>query len=266
MSIGNEIEHLLEGYEPISLSEVEKASLMRRKDSKFIMGVSIVPVVLSTVKEHYRVLTIEGKRSHGYCTQYYDTPDLEMYHLHHRGKANRHKVRFRRYGTSDIHFLEVKRKNSRGITIKNRIRTNGMQASILTSEEEFLHTHTPYQAELMKPVLENQFNRVTLVRHDQKERITLDFGLRFTSLMSEREIYLPGLSIAEIKYEHLLAGSPFNLALRSNHVLPDRFSKYAIGAALLNEELKQNRFKMKVRKVLQINDQYSETIKTPQDA
>jgi hypothetical protein len=118
----------------------------------------------------------------------------------------------------------------------------------------------------MKPVLENQFNRITLVRHDQRERITLDYGLRFSSMMSDRELNLPGLSIAEIKYEHLLSGSPFNLALKKDHIVPDRFSKYAIGAALLNGELKQNRFKMKVRKVLRINEQYSETIKTPQDA
>jgi hypothetical protein len=266
MSIGNEIEQVLDAYGSISLPEVEKASLMRRKDSKYIMNVLNLPDVLASVMEHYRVLTIDGKRSHGYCTHYYDTPDLEMYHLHHRGKANRHKVRFRRYGTSDIHFLEVKRKNSKGVTVKNRIRTNGMHASILTTEEEFLHTHTPYHASLMKPVLENQFNRITLVRHDQRERITLDYGLRFSSMMSDRELNLPGLSIAEIKYEHLLSGSPFNLALKKDHIVPDRFSKYAIGAALLNGELKQNRFKMKVRKVLRINEQYSETIKTPQDA
>jgi hypothetical protein len=266
MNIVSDIEKIVEDYQTISLAEVEKASLMRRKDSKFIMSVINLPVVLSAVQENYRVLTIDGIRSHEYCTHYYDTADMEMYHLHHQGRATRHKVRFRKYGTSDLHFLEVKKKNSRGITTKSRIRTNGMQASILTTEEEFLHTHTPYHAALMSPVLENQFNRITLVRHDQKERITLDYGLRFTSLNSERVINLPGLSIAEIKYEHLLAGSPFNQALKENHVIPRRFSKYAIGAALLNEDLKQNRFKEKVRKVLQINEQYSKTIKTPQDA
>jgi len=266
MNIGSEIENILNGYETISLAEVENASLMRRKDSKYIMSVLNLPGVLSAVRDQYRVLGIEGLRSHEYCTHYYDTPDMEMYHLHHQGRATRHKVRFRKYGTSDIHFLEVKKKNSRGITTKNRIKTNGMNVSILTTEEEFLHTHTPYDAALMMPVLENQFYRITLVRHDQKERITLDYGLRFKSLKSDRAIDLPGLSIAEIKYEHLLAGSPFNLALKENHIIPNRFSKYAIGAALLNRELKQNRFKEKVRKVHQINDQYSETIKSPQDA
>jgi hypothetical protein len=259
MSIVNRIEQILEGYEAISLAEVQKASLMRRKDSKFILSVLDLPSILSGVKNDYRVLEIEHRRSHGYCTHYYDTPDLEMYHLHHRGKANRHKVRFRKYGTSDLHFLEVKRKNAKGITIKNRVKTSGMDASILTTEEEFLLTFSPYRAANMVPVLENRFNRITLVSRSQTERITVDYDLRFISLMSDREIDLPGLSIAEIKYEHLLAGSLFNNVLRQNHITPRRFSKYAIGAALLNGELKQNRFKMKVRKVLQINNHFIES-------
>ena len=68
MSIGSEIEKILEGFDTISLSEVEKASLMRRKDSKYIMSVLNLPEVLSAVSDLYRVLAIEGLRSHEYCT------------------------------------------------------------------------------------------------------------------------------------------------------------------------------------------------------
>jgi len=144
MNITNEIEGILSDFNSITLKEVQKASLMRRKDSKFMFSCVHVPSLLSMVQEHYRVLEIDGLRSHEYQTMYYDTPDLEMYHMHHRGMANRHKVRFRKYGTSDIHFLEVKKKNSKGVTIKNRIKTNGMDDTILTSEEEFLSTYSPY--------------------------------------------------------------------------------------------------------------------------
>jgi hypothetical protein len=266
MNTASEIGEILEGFDPISLDEVQKASLMRRKDSKYILNVLTLPSILSKVKSYYRVLAIEGKRSHAYCTHYYDTPDLEMYHLHHRGMANRHKVRFRKYITSDLHFLEVKTKNSKGITLKNRIRTSGMDASILTTEEEFLLTHIPYQPASMIPVLENQFNRITLVSLDQSERITLDHGLQFISFLVGRRLELPGVAIAEIKYENLLSGSPFNNVLREHHIAPLRFSKYAIGAALLDSGLKQNRFKVKVRKVHQINDQYVETVKSPSHA
>jgi len=266
MNTGSDIHPILERFEPISLEEVQKASLMRRKDSKYILNVLDLPSILSKVRDTYRVLSIEGKRLHEYSTHYYDTADLEMYHLHHRGKSNRHKVRFRKYGTSDLHFLEVKTKNSKGITIKNRIRTPGMDASVLTTEEEFLLTYTPYHAASMIPGLENHFDRITLVSRDQSERITLDTGLKFISFMSDNRMELPGVSIAEIKYEHLLATSAFSNILRESHIAPMRFSKYAIGAALLNSDLKQNRFKMKVRRVCQINDEYLKTLNTPRHA
>lgn len=261
MSIVDRITAVLNEFEPISLEEVAKASLMRRKDSKYILALNDLPGMLPQIIGEYRILEIGQQRVHGYVTRYFDTPDLEMYQMHHRGKANRHKVRFRKYGTSDLHFLEVKTKNAKGITIKNRVKTNGMEPSILTTEEEFLLTHTHYHASSMAPVLENQFNRITLVRRDRSERITLDYGLHFQSLRSDSRIDLPGISIAEIKYERLLAGSPFSNALRQKHIPPRRFSKYAIGAALLYPELKQNRFKVKIRKVHQLNDQYLENIK-----
>jgi len=266
MNITNEIEGILSDFNSITLKEVQKASLMRRKDSKFMFSCVHVPSLLSMVQEHYSVLEIDGLRSHEYQTMYYDTPDLEMYHMHHRGMANRHKVRFRKYGTSDIHFLEVKKKNSKGVTIKNRIKTNGMDAAILTSEEEFLSTYSPYAGNGIVAVLENNFNRITLVSESQTERITLDYGLRFSSKRADQQLDLPGLSIAEIKYENLLAGSPFNEALRQSHITPRRFSKYAIGTALLHPELKQNRFKVKVRKVNQINETYSQTQNNPHHA
>lgn len=261
MNTGTELDRILFTLEPISLKEVQKASLMRRKDSKFILSILDLPGILTGMERQYRVLEIDGIRSHPYLTHYYDTPELEMYHLHHRGISNRHKIRFRKYGTSDIHFLEVKRKNSRGVTVKNRVKTSSMEPSVLTTEEEFLSAHSPYRSEGMVHVLENRFNRITLVRHDQSERITLDFGLRFFSPLSDLELDLPGVSIAEIKYERLLADSAFNTVLKRSHILPNRFSKYAIGAAMLNPELKQNRFKEKVRKVNQINEQYLQIIK-----
>ena len=266
MSTISNIEEILSDFQPISLKEVQKASLMRRKDSKFLFSFLHLPSILSMVAGEYRVLEIGGIRSHPYHTCYYDTGDLEMYHMHHRGMANRHKVRFRKYGVSDLHFLEVKKKNSKGVTIKNRVKTDGMDASILTKEEEFLSTFSPYTGNRMVPVLENKFSRITLVNQNQSERITLDYGLQFSSTLNSNRLELPGLSVAEIKYENLLAGSLFNMALRQSHIRPQRFSKYAIGAALLHPDLKQNSFKEKVNKVHQINNDYSQTIKHPEHA
>lgn len=255
MSISGNIEAVLSDMQGISLEEVLRASLMRRKDIKYIFDVSLLPGLLEKVKPVYRVLDIQEVRAQEYQTFYYDTPDLDMYHMHHSGRVNRHKVRFRKYGTSNDMFLEVKKKNGKGVTVKNRIKTcNGV--AIRSSEEDFLAEFIPSHYDDIKSVLENSFNRVTLVNEGQTERITLDYNLTFLSSKTKNKIELPGVAIAEIKYGNLLAGSNFHAALRSSGIVPRRISKYCIGMALLNPELKQNLFKEKVRKFQNINSKH----------
>ena len=235
---------------------------MQRRDNKYMFGVGQLPVLLKEVSGYYRVLEIEGRRTHNYQTLYYDTNELDMYHMHHRGMVNRHKVRFRKYGSSDAVYLEVKKKDARGVTVKNRMKTGNGEASILSREEEFLSVYTPSMTGRIVPVLENSFNRITLVNPDQTERITLDYHLWFLSRISEQSVEIPGVSIGEIKYAHHLAGSPFHKALRHSRITPRRFSKYCIGMALLDPELKQNLFKEKVRRVHKINNNYVQSLKS----
>jgi hypothetical protein len=181
-----------------------------------------------------------------------------MYHKHHRGLANRHKVRIRRYGSGSLHFLEVKKKNAKGITTKKRVKANSMEHTILLKEEEFLTSVSPYAGGSIDSAMENTFKRITLVSQTQSERVTLDYALSFASKEGGKELDLPGIAIAEIKYENQLSGSALHAALRKLRIKPSRFSKYAIGMALLHADLKQNRFKGRVRKVNQINKEYNE--------
>lgn len=262
MSTENEILSILAGYEGISLDKVNKASLMRRKDKKYLFGVRQLSVLLDLVRDDYRVLDIDGHRAQDYHTRYFDTDKVEMYHKHHRGMANRHKIRIRRYGASDLHFLEVKRKNAKGVTSKKRVRTDGMDPKLLLKEEKFLLSCSPYAGEGIASTLENKFQRITLVSHNQAERVTLDYDLSFSSGISEQELFLPGIAIAEIKFEGFLSGSSMHAAMRKNQIAPNRFSKYAIGMALLHKDLKQNRFKQRVRKVHEINKDYQTSTKT----
>ncbi len=247
---------VLPHFEAVSLEEIERASLMRRKDSKYIFSVRHLPLLLEKALQDYRILEIENKRTHNYHTFYFDTPGMDMYHMHHRGIVNRYKVRFRKYESSNSLFLEVKEKDAKGVTIKNRMQTSKGEAAILSAEEEFLSVFTPSLHKNMIPVLENNFNRITLVNADQTERITLDYQLWFSSCFTDQTIEIPGISIAEIKYENRLAGSPFHAALRSQRIVPKRFSKYCTGMAMLNPGLKQNLFKEKVRYVNKINENY----------
>jgi hypothetical protein len=261
MSTVSEIDSILTGYNGISLDEVNRASLMRRKDNKYLFSVRQLPALLSLVQEDYRVLDIDGHRAQHYHTCYFDTNGHEMYHKHHRGLANRHKIRIRRYGASNLHFLEVKRKNAKGVTTKKRVRTDGMDHALLLKEEEFLLSCSPYVGEGITPAMENNFHRITLVSHTQTERVTLDYDLQFSSRHTGENLHLPGIAIVEIKYEGFLSGSPMHGAMRKTRITSRRFSKYAIGMALLHTDLKQNRFKRRVRKVHQINNDYHLTTK-----
>ena len=253
MSTGSKTEEPLSDYVAISLEEMGTAGLMRRKDSKFIFHVDLLPGLLRAVRNEYRVLEIRGSRSQIYHTTYYDTEDLEMYHMHHRGRASRHKVRFRNYTNSGEVFLEIKRKNARRITNKKRMPVNGSSAGIKGNAVSFLEDHVPYLSRELQPALDNHFRRITLVNELQSERITLDYDLGFTSRINGKEEALPGVAIAEIKYNGHLSGSALNRALRETKVLPRRISKYCTGMALLHPDLKQNLFKSKIIYLKKLN-------------
>lgn len=262
MSIANKIESVLWTMRGVSLEEVQKASLMRRKDSKFVFDVKLLPVLLEEISDQYRVLEITKVRSQEYQTFYYDTPDHAMYHMHHRGLVNRYKIRFRRYGSSNNMFLEVKMKNGKGVTLKNRMETGNGEVAIKSTEEEFLAEFTPFRCRNIGPALENRFNRITLVNESQTERITLDYNLLFTCSASQESIEVPGVAIAEIKYGDHLTGSVFHAALRHKGINSCRISKYCIGMAILNPRLKQNLFKEKVRYVRKINTYHLQSLIT----
>jgi hypothetical protein len=253
MSTESDFDAILKGFVSISLEEVNRASLMRRKDNKYLFRFVHLGDLLALVRDDYRVLEIDGSRAQHYHTRYFDTEGREMYFKHHRGLANRHKVRIRRYGVGDLHFLEVKRKDAKGVTTKKRVRAEGMDHDVLMKEEEFLASCSPYNGNGIDSAMENDFRRITLVNHTQTERVTLDYSLQFTSKEDGGELYLPGIAIAEIKYENHLTGSALHAAMRKYRIRPSRFSKYAIGMALLHPGLKQNRFKSRVRKVKQLN-------------
>ena len=253
MSTKSDFDAILKGFESISLEEVNRASLMRRKDNKYLFSFGHLADLLAEVRDDYRVLEIEGSRLQRYHTRYFDTDGREMYFKHHRGLANRHKVRIRQYGAGDLHFLEVKRKDAKGVTTKKRVRAEGMDHEVLIKEEEFLASCSPYHSNGINSAMENDFHRITLVNHTQAERVTLDYGLQFSCKEIGTELDLPGIAIAEIKYENHLTGSALHAAMRKYHIRPSRFSKYAIGMALLHPGLKQNRFKSRVRKVNQLN-------------
>jgi hypothetical protein len=253
MSLDSKIKATISEFDPIKLSQMDRVALMRRTDTKFVFNIEHLPELLSRAVNYYYMVEIKGEREQLYETTYFDTSDYDMYHLHHNGKLNRLKVRIRKYIYSKQGFLEIKQKNNKGETIKKRIEY--LQENISSKDEtgQFVERFTPYNSDLLTPTLDNRFIRLTLVNKDYTERITLDYNLDFFDRKHNMETKTTGLCIAEIKKERENRSSPFVNYLKDMRINSMGFSKYCMGMALLNPDVKNNRFKERIRSITKIN-------------
>ena len=106
-----ELANALNQLSPISLEEMDRVKLQNRTDTKFVFNTALLPAILAEIEPFYAILKIKEKRTNSYETLYYDTKELQSYIQHHNGKANRIKVRFRKYIESKLVYLEVKYNN-----------------------------------------------------------------------------------------------------------------------------------------------------------
>jgi hypothetical protein len=244
----NRVSQLLNNFKPVSLPEIECVSLMNRVDKKFILSFEDLLHIIPELKQNYAVLTIEGQRVFTYKTDYYDTPDLNMFIDHHNGKLNRYKIRQRKYIESDLEFLEIKFKNNKGQTLKKRIKNNHIHSD---DAVQLISESTPYDPKLLGRKITTYFNRFTLVDFPKTSRITIDFNLRFAEV--ERDIMLENLVIFEIKQEKEYANKNIYYLLKEKSIRPCSVSKYCIGLTLMNNLPKANIFKDTIRKINRIN-------------
>jgi len=242
------IEKILETFEPISLDEMDKVKLMDRTDTKFIFTADKLPCLLRKATEYYKVLTINNKRLFLYRSKYLDTLNSQMYLEHHNRNLNRYKVRFREYVDSDTRFLEIKFKNNKGRTNKIRIKREKIEEDISKKSKQFINNNTPYNSEELETKLWNKFSRLTLVQKKMNERLTIDMNLQF--IKDSKVHKLPFLIIAEVKRSRFSGYSDFINLLNEERIKPTGMSKYCLGMILLDKNLKYNRFK---RKLLTLN-------------
>ncbi len=246
---------LLARFDKITLDEMSGIRLMNRIDTKFVTTMPVLMRLLDMAKNDYWAQEINGERNMRYETTYYDTHDYDMFYTHQSGHANRQKLRFRTYVSSNLQFMEVKTKNNHGRTKKKRMRVEQMG---LEGEERilFLAEHLRYDIATLRPAIQNSFDRITLVNKGKTERLTIDTNLQFTNLVSGIEKEMAPLVIVELKRDGLCF-SPVLEMLRQLRVFPHGFSKYCMGSALTNPNLRVNRFRPKlidIRKIAQKSD------------
>jgi hypothetical protein len=239
----------LDKFSPILLQEMEQAGLMDRQDTKFALPQALLPDLLKTLLDDYRVLEIRGNRCSQYRSLYFDSPDLSFFRAHHNKSLNRVKVRYRLYVDSNLCFFEIKQKNNRKRTEKSRIQVESPSMVLRGPELRFLAEKTGLDGTRLQPALWVEYQRTTLVRKDLSERITLDTELKFWTHDHEKLFQLPGLAILELKQSRATRQSPVSEALRSAHIKPLSISKYCFAAMGLGFPVKYNLFKTKLMRL-----------------
>lgn len=231
---------------------MDSARLMNRTDHKFLFTPSKLPAILAMLLNEYRILSIDNRRVFTYKSYYFDTKDFDFYRLHHNGKTNRHKVRFRNYVETGSTFLEIKFKNNKGRTIKNRVSVEEWEKALSPDSKNFIHEISGIRADLeMK--LENSFQRMTLVNKNHPERVTFDFNIQFRC--EGQEIKFDHIAIAEVKQQAFNRQSTVMTAMKDQNCYPDSISKYCLGIYSCFPTIKRNRFKPHLLKISKMKNQ-----------
>lgn len=248
-SINSAIEELYR-FKGHQLEDLNKAKLMNRIDNKFLLPLSQLPSLLQKVNTYYTALEIGGQRLFTYENYYYDCDELQFYHAHHNGKLNRYKVRYRNYRDSALSFLEVKFKNNKKRTNKQRVQVTSSPEEAIKEQHDFLKETGIVMPQSLKVVQEGSYQRIALANEAAAERLTIDIDLCVSSDNGATSFQLEQYAIAELKQAKLNRFSPFYQLMRDNQLRPTGFSKYCMGMALTQgDKLKINRFLPTIRKL-----------------
>ena len=169
----------------LDLDRIAAVRLMNRVDTKYLVDERRCMELLELAADQYYVQIIDDCRACRYATLYYDTPQWDMYHLHHNRRLTRQKIRTRTYVETGVTYLEVKNKSNKGRTHKRRMaldRSLFAAAATDTAAADFLRREARYAPETLSPSLATRFVRVTLVNHAMTERLTIDFDLHFDNV------------------------------------------------------------------------------------
>jgi VTC domain len=241
-----------ERFEPVTLAELEaSAGLLDRMDHKYVVPWETYAAVADRLADTHGVLEIDGVRTFEYCTTYYDTPDLDTYRDHVKGRRRRYKCRSRHYVDSGGCSFELKLKGLRGRTVKHRLAYDaGLHGSVSAEALEFVQrtVHEAYgrSPQQLRPVLHMRYRRTTLVDLRGCERLTCDTELRFHGDDGANGALQDGVVILESK-----SRDGAGLADRLLHSLGNRpaeaCSKYCLGVGMTRPDVRANPFRPMLR-------------------
>lgn len=246
---------LLDCFAAVTLDQLNAAAaLQSRIDRKYvIMPERLVPI-LDQLHASARVLEIDGRRSFGYESVYFDTPELHSYLTAARRRPHRFKVRTRAYLDSGECSVEVKLRDWRR-TVKHRHEHPSDERRVLTAGAAgFIDTFGDLASlrVRLRPTLTTTYRRSTLlVGHS---RVTIDEHLACTADdLPDRVAGLDGAVIVETKS----IGGPCHAdrLLWSAHVRPVTISKFGTGLAALHPDLPANKWHRTLARHVRLTEQ-----------
>ncbi len=229
---------------PITLDELNAlAELQTRVDRKYFVHGDAFRRLIGQLAGGLRVLEIDGRRTFGYESIYFDTPQLLTYRAHLQRRRQRFKARTRTYTDSGLCMFEVKLTGARGETVKERIKHPIDERNVLTPGAldhlgtALRRTYGQALPRGMRAMLDTTYRRTTFVSRTGEVRLTCDVGLVCNS----------GTGKVTDKGTHVLVesksaggdGGPDRI-LRDLGVRPVSVSKYCVGIAALHPDLPSN--------------------------
>jgi hypothetical protein len=226
---------------PIGLDAlILQAGLQTRVDRKYLVPSEDIAKVLDELSGDLHALEIDGNRLFRYQSVYFDTVDYRCFRQHVQGRRRRFKIRTRCYLDSGECQLEVKMKGGRSETVKARLPYDPDDAFALTVEgRDFIAEliNDPETGERLQPVLMSSYKRATLVDIEAQTRMTCDVDLAWLSAKRQS-----GNLVQDVLIETKTLGpsGSADKLLRAYGHRPISISKYCLGVALLNPEMRAN--------------------------
>jgi VTC domain len=245
--VTGDLEAALRRLPPIDLAGLSTiAPLLARRDRKYVLSTADAVEFSRYLPPTTRLLTIDGHRSFRYESVYFDTPDFDAYLASARRRPRRFKVRTRTYVDSGTCLLEIKRRDARGRTVKDRIeRRAGRNDRLDDADRSFLAAQPATERVwgLLEPVLSTTYARSTLLLVDGV-RVTMDVGVLATD-MAGRQVRLDDMVVIETK-SHRAPSSADRMLWSMGH-RPVRVSKFCTSLAVLRPDLPSNRWTQALR-------------------
>lgn len=236
----------IERFESCNLETLNAYEFDNRTDTKFVFSANLVPDLIAALNANYQLLYVDGDWNFTYYNTYLDSLSYTHYLQHHAGKGNRKKYRIRKYAKDGMAFFEEKEKNNKGVTSKLRTPIRALDPTQWAMDQ----LASDGRLNAFSDPTYVTYQRLTFLNKRTRQKLTVDFNLQVRN--TQHQVVFEKMAIAEVKQVKNSDESAAIKFFKQQKIRPTSFSKYCMGLALINTNLKSNRFKPTLLKIKKI--------------